>query len=290
MMNQTISNSRTVLTVSPRLHGRRSHGRWLRGLRLIGLLLFGTVLLGVAPSLAAMTGEEVMRRVEDRDGGSTVQALVSMELVDRRGSTSSRIIEGYGAEDADGLSRMVIVFHRPASVQDTRFLVIENPDRDDDQWIYLPALRRVRRIAAGEGNDSFMGTDFTYDDLQSRSVDDDRHELLREERLDGYDCYVVESVPRDRDGAQYSRRVQWIPRDIWVPIKIEFYDKRGDLLKVNSVERLEEVQGYWTPMKSTMKNEQTGHATRLEVQRIQYDGNLPDALFTTRFLETGRVR
>ena len=101
---------------------------------------------------------------------------------------------------------------------------------------------------------------------------------------------MVESIPRDLDAAQYSRRVQWVPRDIWVPVRIEFYDKRGNLLKVNSVEKLEQVQGYWTPVKSVMKNEQTGHATHLEVQRIRYDGNLPDALFTTRFLETGRAR
>lgn len=255
--------------------------------RLTAAVCMATVL---AVAAGAMTGEEVMRAVEARDGGRAVQALIEMRLTDNRGSTSERIIEGFGVETDAGLNRMVVVFHRPASVQDTRFLVVENADRADDQWIYLPALRRVRRIAAAEGGESFMGTDFTYDDLRSRSVDDDRHALVREEACGEHHCFVVESVPRDPTSSQYRRRVQWVPRDIWIPTRVELYDSRDRLLKISRVERLEEVQGYWTPMESVMENVQTNHSTRLTVQRIQYNGSLPEALFTTRFLETGRAR
>ncbi len=193
-------------------------------------------------------------------------------------------------ETEDDLSRLVIVFHRPASVEGTRFLVAENEDRDDDQWIYLPSLDRVRRIAGSEGGESFMGTDFTYDDLKTRDVDEDRHELLREEEFGGRECYVVESIPKDPDDSQYSKRVQWVAKDIWIPMKIELYDKSEDLLKVNTVEEVDQVQGYWTIMENVMENVQTGHKTRLDIQKIRYDEDLNPNLFSKNFLRTGRVQ
>lgn len=243
-----------------------------------------------AGSLSAITGEEIARNVTNRDTGETGHSLINMDLTDAQGNTKSRIIEEWSMEGEDDLNRLVIVFHRPASVQGTRFLVVENEDRDDDQWIYLPALDRVRRIAASEGDQSFMGTDFTYDDLETREVDEDTHELLREETFAGRETYVVESVPKDPSSSQYSRRIQWVAKDIWVPLKVEFYDADDELLKTLTVEELEEVQGIWTPMTSVMENVQSGHSTRLEVEQTRYNENLNPSLFSTNFLRTGRVR
>ncbi|MFO8065689.1 MAG: outer membrane lipoprotein-sorting protein [Spirochaetia bacterium] len=197
--------------------------------------------LFVASTAAAIDGREVAEHVENRDDGETGHSLVNMDLIDEGGNTRSRIIEEWSMETEDDLSRLVIVFHRPASVEGTRFLVAENEDRDDDQWIYLPSLDRVRRIAGSEGGESFMGTDFTYDDLKTRDVDEDRHELLREEEFGGRECYVVESIPKDPDDSQYSKRVQWVAKDIWIPMKIELYDKSEDLLKINTVDFLDRV-------------------------------------------------
>ncbi|MFP4067394.1 MAG: outer membrane lipoprotein-sorting protein [Spirochaetaceae bacterium] len=246
------------------------------------------ILIAAAPAFA-IDGREVAENVINRDEGDTGHSLVNMDLIDASGDTKSRIIEEWSMENDEGLERLVIVFHRPASVEDTRFLVHENEDRDDDQWIFLPSLDRVRRISASEGEDSFMGTDFTYDDLKTREVDDDEHELLREEELAGWDCYVVESVPVDPDDSQYSRRVQWVAKDTWLPMKIEFYDKSDDLLKVSTLEEVEQVQGYWTPMVTVMENVQTDHKTQLEVDKIRYDENLDSGLFTNNFLRTGRM-
>ncbi|MGM0675777.1 MAG: outer membrane lipoprotein-sorting protein [Spirochaetota bacterium] len=246
--------------------------------------------LFVASTAAAIDGREVAEHVENRDDGETGHSLVNMDLIDEGGNTRSRIIEEWSMETEDDLSRLVIVFHRPASVEGTRFLVAENEDRDDDQWIYLPSLDRVRRIAGSEGGESFMGTDFTYDDLKTRDVDEDRHELLREEEFGGRECYVVESIPKDPDDSQYSKRVQWVAKDIWIPMKIELYDKSEDLLKVNTVEEVDQVQGYWTIMENVMENVQTGHKTRLDIQKIRYDEDLNPNLFSKNFLRTGRVQ
>ncbi|MFP4374560.1 MAG: outer membrane lipoprotein-sorting protein [Spirochaetaceae bacterium] len=247
------------------------------------------VLIAALPAYS-IDGREIAENVINRDTGETGHSLIDMDLIDAQDNVKNRIIEEWSMENDAGLERLVIVFHRPASVQGTRFLVVENEDRDDDQWIYLPALDRVRRIAASEGDESFMGTDFTYDDLATRDVDEDTHELLREDTFAGREVYVVESVPKDPDDSQYSRRVQWVAKDIWVPLKAEFYDKSDELLKTLTVEELEEVQGIWTPMVSVMENVQSEHATRLEVEKTRYNEDLNADLFSRNFLRTGRAR
>jgi hypothetical protein len=257
---------------------------------LVALLAIALFLAtAVAPTtVSAITGREIAENVEARESGETTHALVNMLLVDEGGRESTRVIEQYGRETPEGLLRNVIIFHQPASVKDTRFLTVENDGRDDDQWIYLPGLRRVRRIAAGEGSNSFMGTDFSYDDLKSLEIDDYEYELLREETLGDRPVYVVEVTPKDPGDSQYSRVVQWVDRERWLPLRMELFDHDGELLKVNTVGRVERVQGFWTIINNTMENVQTGHRTELAVQRFVYNENLPDGLFTTNFLERGR--
>lgn len=241
----------------------------------------------VVASLSAITGREVAENTENRDSGDTTHALVEMRLVDAGGDTKNRIIEQYGREE-DDLMRNVIIFHRPASVEGTRFLTIERADRDDDQWIYLPALDRVRRIAGGEGDDAFMGTDFTYNDLEGRDIEEYTYELLREESVGDWDTYVVETVPKPETDSQYSRLLQYVDKKSWIPVRIEFYDQDNNLLKVNRVHRMERVQGYWTIIENTMENVQTEHRTELQVTNFRYNEDLPEGLFTVNFLETGR--
>ncbi|MGC9312376.1 MAG: outer membrane lipoprotein-sorting protein [Sediminispirochaetaceae bacterium] len=236
----------------------------------------------------ALDGSAIIENAYNLPTGETSHSLVEMKLIDEGGEVHSRVVENWSMESAAGTNSNVIVFHSPATVKDTRFLSIENTNRDDDQWIYLPALGRVRRIAASEGDSSFMGTDFTYNDMQSREVYEDNHTLLREERFEEWDCYVVESIPKDPSSTQYSRRIQWIIKDTWMPVKGELYDKDGELLKVLSVRRLERVQGFWTAIDTTMENVQTGHSTELNIKKLVYNQDIPDSLFTVNFLRTGR--
>lgn len=241
------------------------------------------ILCVAGPALSAMDGREIMNRVDTRAKGATSHALVRMDLVDRKGSVNSRTVEMYATEDTKGPKRMTIVFYEPASVRNTRYL-----SSGDDRWIYLPALKRVRRIAASEGGGSFMGSDFTYDDMSDRDVDRDTHILLREEKLGTSNCHVVESFPVDPKDSQYSRRIAWVDADRWLPLKIELYDKSGNLLKTAEMEKTENIQGFWTPMRTVMRNVRTGTATVLDMVKFVWNEELPAGLFTTRFLETGR--
>ncbi len=251
---------------------------------LCGLLF----IFSVSVACFGMTGEEVARKVYERDTGKTSHILVKMDLIDRDGSVSERYLETWSLEYNVDLQKTIMVFHAPASVKNTRFLQVENRGRDDDKWIYLPALKRVRRIASAEGGNSFMGTDFTYDDMSPREVEQDTHELLREEKHGEYDCYVVKSTSRDPADSEYAYALKWVADGIWIPVKIELYDKKGDLLKVMTEQRIQEVQGYWTSITSEMKNVQTGHATTIEIKKLVYDEPLNENLFTTQFLKTGR--
>ena len=256
-----------------------------RFLRLVALIVIGFVSVA---SAAAITGREVMEEARDQDMGQTNHALIEMRLIEEDGDESLRVIEQYGKELADGVSGSVMIFHSPASVEGTRFLTITHDAGADDQWIYLPALRRVRRIASSERDSEFMGTDFTYSDLAGGDIDDSAHQLLREESIDGEATYVVESTPTPDSALTYSRLIQWVSQEKWLPIRVEFYDQDGELLKINTMTRIELVQGRWTVIANEMRNVQSGHSTVILVQRWVYDEQLPDSLFSTNFLRTGR--
>jgi len=243
----------------------------------------------IAPSAFAITGTEIAQNVHDRDNGDSVHALIQMDLVDKNGGINSRVVETWGMEDEKDLDMMVMMFHQPASVANTRFLVVENEGRDDDKWIYLPALKKVRRIDSSEGSNSFMGTDLSYDDMETRKVEEDTHELLKEEKIGGYECYVVKAVSIDPSNSQYSQRISWIDKNTWIPVKMELYDKKGNLEKVMTAEKIEKVQNYWSILQTTMKNVQTGHSTVLAIKKLVYDEKLNRALFTTQFLSAGRI-
>ena len=210
-----------------------------------------------------------------------------MDLVSENGDTDSRMVEEWSTENGE-LESTVMVFRSPATVANTRFLQKENDGRDDDKWIYLPALKRVRRIASSDGEKSFMGTDMTYDDMSTREVEQDTHDLLGEETYGSWDCYKVKGQAKDPADSQYSYRITWFDKETWYPVKVEMYDKSENLEKVMTVEKLEEIDGYWTPMEVKMSNVQTGHSTIVSMLKIVFDEPISDRLFTTNYLEQGR--
>lgn len=247
------------------------------------------LMIMISVSLFAKTGKDIVREATDQNEADSTHSLINLKLVEKNGSTGERIIEMFGKKNSKDESMALIIFHSPASVKNTRFLSLENEGRSSDQWIYLPALKRVRRISASEGGKSFMGTDLTYDDMGTRDIDADTHTLKGEEKIDGRICYIVESIPKDPEDSQYSRRVSWIDKDRMIPLKTELYDKDGKLLKILTTGNIKNIQGHWTPMKTTMKNVQTGHYTVIEVKKMVYNEKLPDGIFTSRFLQTGRL-
>jgi hypothetical protein len=219
----------------------------------------------------------------------TVSTRSRMVITARDGSTSERVIDQYSKDDARGNARTVIVFQRPANVAGTRFLTIDNTSGDSDRWIFLPALGKVRRIAASESGGSFMGTDFSYDDISAtdREVGLDNHTLLREETLNGIPCYVIQSVPKDT-GYVYSKTISWIGKQNNLTYKSELYDRRGIQVKLMEMMDYREVQGQLTPMQMKISTLAAGSSTTIFMDIIKYNDPIPETVFTQRYLETGR--
>ncbi len=242
-------------------------------------------LIALPAASLALTGTEIMTKVHDRDNGKSSIIESRMLLFNDKGQSKERVVRAVRKEYGD-LSKSLIRFLSPADVKGTGFLIWENANRDDDQFLYLPALKQEpRRIASSEKSSRFMGTEFTYEDLENRKVDKDNHKLLREEKLDGKQVYVVESVPIKGSDSQYGKLISWVRPDVWIPVKIEFYDKNGALLKVLTVKKLEQVQGIWTTSDSVMDNVQDKKKTELFLDKVQYNADIPDEYFTERYLK-----
>jgi outer membrane lipoprotein-sorting protein len=244
----------------------------------------------LAASLSAQDAEEIVRGSRERIQADSVYTRSTMVLVAKNGTPTEQEIEQFSKDGPRG-NRVLIVFHRPRSVAGTRFLTMENPGREDDRWIFQPARGRVQRVPAADGSKSFVGTDFSNDDISSTDRDAglDSHSLLREEDLGGNPCYVIQSVPKD-SSYQYSKMIQWIDRNTRVCHKIELYDKRNVLVKTLEILKLEDKDGRLSPMQTRMTNHAAGTYTQINVDSIRYNAPIPEGFFTQEYLATGRSR
>ncbi|MDR0376659.1 MAG: outer membrane lipoprotein-sorting protein [Spirochaetaceae bacterium] len=253
------------------------------------MALIASLVLG-ASILYAQDAASIMKAARNLAEADTMSTRSRMVITAKDGSTSERVIDQYSKDGPNG-SRMIIVFQRPANVAGTRFLTMDNASGGEDRWIFLPSLGKVRRIAASEGGGNFMGTDFSYDDISSmdRNIEMDVHTVSREESLNGAPCYVIQSVPKD-SGYQYSRTLTWIDKARSLIYKSERYNRRGELVKVMEISRYQDVQGRPTPMQTKVSTLGSGTSTTIYLDIIKYDDPIPEGVFTTAYLETGRVR
>lgn len=236
----------------------------------------------------AQSAEEIMNHSRNRIEAKTVSTRARMVISAKDGSSTERLVDQYTSTE-NGIAKTMVIFQKPASVAGTRFLTIENPGKAADQWIYLPSLGKVRRIAASEGSASFMGTDLSYDDVASadRKSDLDSYALLREESLDGKPCWVIEAKPKE-GGYQYSRMVGWIEKATNISLKMELFDKKGALVKVMEMGGVKDFQGRLTPTITKMTSVQAKTSTTITIEILKYDDPIPAGVFTERFLLTGR--
>lgn len=241
------------------------------------------------------SGDEIIAMVNARDDGQQVTRLLKMELIDRRGK--SRVRETIGYRRYYGEEKRTVVFYlSPANVKGTGFLTYDYPeaDRDDDQWLYLPALRKVRRISASDRGDYFLGTDFTYEDIKKESriaIEDYTFTALGTEDVDGHLTYLVEGIPIDDETAEelgYGRVLWRIDAEIWMSRKTEMWDTNGNLLKTVRNEAIENVQGIWTTLRFTAINHKTGHSTAFTFAGVDYLTPVEDSMFEQRALLRGR--
>lgn len=241
-----------------------------------------------------LNADKIVANVNARDEGERLTRQMTMELIDKRGK--SRVRETFGFRKFYGEEkRSVIFFTSPANIKDTGFLTFDYPDVkvDDDQWLYLPAARKVRRISSSDRGDYFLGTDFSYDDMKKESkieTQDFTFKTLGEEVIDGHHCYIIEGIPVDEATAKelgYGKVNSWIDSEIWMVRKGEFWDIRMNPLKVFTITDIRKVDDIWTPHKLTVVNHKTKHQSRFTFSEVDYEAEVDDDVFTKRSLERG---
>ncbi|MDR2192989.1 MAG: outer membrane lipoprotein-sorting protein [Treponema sp.] len=254
-------------------------------------MLFIVSLMAGVSLLNAQDAASIMKAAKDRIQMNTISSRSRMVITAKNGSTTERIIDQYSKDDTRGNARTVIVFQQPKNVAGTRFLTMDTASGGSDRWIYLPSLGKVRRIAASESGGSFMGTDFSYDDISStdREVNLDTHTLVREETLNGAACYVIRSVPKE-SGYQYSQTIVWVDKNSFLIYKSEMYDRRDRKVKVMEMSNFKDVQGRLTPTQTKIATVAAGTSTTIYLDIVRYDDPIPESVFTTAYLETGKTR
>lgn len=247
------------------------------------ILSLCTVIVFLTTAAEKPTGREIMEKVDNRDTGRDQKADMTMTLIKSGGRKRVRKVKLWRKDYGEN-EKSFMRFKSPADVRGTGFLVWEHKEGDDDRWLYLPAFKKVRRISSGEKGKSFMGTDFSYEDLGSHNLDDYTYTFLRSEEVDGQDCFVVEAVPKPGKDSSYSKTISWIRKDIFLAVKVEFYDENGKFLKRLHATDIEKIDGISTAKRMVMENLQEKHRTVLEFEKVRYNVGLKDYVFTERNL------
>jgi len=262
-----------------------------RDMRISKILFFLSLSVALNPivTLAVaennLTAKEIIAksRLAFYYAGDDGRAKISMELINKAGQKRIRELTMLRKDyEEGGEQKYFTYFHKPSDVKDTTFMVYKYPDRDDDRWLFIPSINLVKRIAANDKYSSFVGSDFTYEDVSGRKPDEDNHTLLKEEKLSGKDCFVIESIPKG--SSEYTKRISWIDEANFLPLKEEFYDKQNELYRQFEAQETKDINGILTVTKRVMKNIKTGHRTEVVFQDIEYNLGIEDSIFSERYL------
>jgi hypothetical protein len=257
---------------------------WVTGL-LLGLL--GLILtLGAFQAQADTVGDGLAQRVYDRPNGKDATSLVAMVLQAPGRAPRERKMLVYRLDGKGGDVASLIRFLEPADIEGTGLLTLDKANGDSNQWVYLPAMDRVRRIDSGRKGGRFVNSDYFYEDLRDRKVDQDVHALVGKESVSGVMCEILESTPTDAGNSVYTKRRVWVDPVTALPMRVDYFGRDPEQpSKRLEVLKRDRKQGYWTVMDSVMTDLGSGHKTRLTVEWIRYDRRLPASLFTTQTLE-----
>ena len=261
-------------------------------------LISGSLAVCLVSSLLAATsfaetaeekGLAIAKKQKDRDiGWGDSQSEMKMILRTPNGKENTRMIKIKSLEVQTDGDKSLMVFDEPKDVAGTAFLSFSHIDTPDDQWIFLPALKRVKRIASKKKSGSFMGSEFSYEDMSSFEIDKYDFKYLRDEDCDLGKCFVVESIPKDKYSG-YTRLVSWIDQVEYRVSKIEFYDRKKSLLKVMSVNEYTKLEDkFWRPVSSSMQNKQTGKSTELVWSDIRLRTGLTEDDFSKNNLKRAK--
>jgi hypothetical protein len=253
------------------------------------LAAFGTLLpsLGSAeePSSETLAPREIVQKARSKQFPENSVSELTMVLINKRGSERTRKLTTKRKSYENGEAKSVAYFLSPADVKGTAFLVWEHADQPNDVFIYLPALKKIRRIASEQKHQSFMGSDFSYADMENDDVDKADHRILSHEDLNGKPCWVIESIPKPDSDSEYGRLVFWVDKAEFIPHKVEFFDKNGRPYKVMQVLRTGPVGAETLPLHLAMENVQKNHKTEILIDKIEVGQEISDEEFTHRAVQ-----
>lgn len=242
---------------------------------------------------------EIMEQVEGRDDGESVISIMQMTLIDKKGKQRNRQMQTFSKDIDENTEHKTIFFLSPGDVKNTAFLTYDYSDneKDDDQWMYLPALKKTKRIPASDKDSAFMGSDFSYADMTDKELDDYTFKLLKEstiKRKEGeVPVWVIESTPVSQaviDETGYKKSILYIRKDNYVLTRAKFYLKKADRIKYMDVRKLEKIDGIWVAMQTTMttkQGKQTLHKTVLNNSNVKINQPIDSNMFTIRTIEKG---
>lgn len=242
------------------------------------------------PTHAQDEGGRLAAAAYDRATGNDASAVTRMQLTERGRSARTRLLVTHRLQRSRREAMNLIRFLEPRDIAGTGLLGQAKSDGSSEQWLYLPELDRVRRVATDRKGGRFVGSDLFFEDLQERKPEKDRHRIVGREGVNGIACEVLESVPIDPSSSVYRRRVSWIDPLTLLAHRVDYFErddvspsKRWQLLTA------QKVQGYWTAMDSRMTDLGSGHETRMTVEKVIYDRKLPARLFTPQALSDERL-
>ncbi len=287
---RTVAAARPAYVENP--HDSGSFGLlWAWPLAALAALVALTLLVRPADAQTPeeKRGLEIAREWDQRDSGwGDQKATLRMILRNRHGQESKRELRNRTLEAEGDGDKLLIIFDEPRDVSGTAFLTFTHKSGPDDQWLYLPALKRVKRISSNNKSGPFMGSEFAYEDLASQELDKYTYKFLREEDLDGRPAYVVERYPVDPKSG-YTRQTVWFDRETYRPQKVEFNDRKNDLLKTLTYSKYRQHLGsYWRADEMFMENHQTGKSTLLLWGAYEFGTGLSEREFNQNSLRRAR--
>ena len=242
---------------------------------------------------SAQDALEIAKKNDKCDASKITVYSARMVLKNKNGAERVREFTSKTKKFGD-VEKSVFVFSKPKDVEGSAFLSFsyeakaDGTKQDDDSWLYMPALKKVRRISGSGKDEDFMGSDFTFDDLGSRGIYKDDFTLLGQEDVDGVSCFKLEA--KSTAVSKYPRHIYWIRKDNYFTQKSETYDKKDALKRVMTIKKAEVIDGFYTQTSFYMEDVQTGHSTLIEMSSVSHSAPVDDNIFTTSALERGIVR
>lgn len=255
----------------------------------VSISLASLFCLGVQAQSSTPTGLEIAQEQKTRDKGwDNSVAEVTMILRNAQGQESSRKIRSKALEIENDGDKALTIFEEPRDVQGTAFLSFSHATEPDEQWIYLPALKRVKRISTSNKSGPFMGSEFAYEDMTSFELEKFEFNYLGEEVFKGTPVYLLEQIPVD-EFSGYSRQKVWLDKERYIPLKVEYYDRKNSLLKTLLMTNYKQYLGkFWRPDTSIMINAQNGKSTSLVMHSIEFKTGLEESDFDKNSLKRAR--